>query len=1561
MDRAPVNKRDFLPGFSQPVFKTGQNAYAWNTFPGSSGVPTGPVAINLSAGTITSILEINAQMIWMIGADFVDDDWYAIAYHPDNSGLFIIDEYTGEAILAGSMGYSMTGLAWDPTADVLYASGIIEESSYLFTVDLQSGSASPIGLITDGTIIGIAADANGNIFGINLNDGGLYDINPKNGHGTLIGLLGLEINYAQDIACDRTNNLLYGTLYEATEEIGGFYQINTETGEATLIHQFIAELAGFAIPYSLAGNQAPAAIDDITALAGSMGQLEANIQWTNPSATYGGYPLDQLNSVVLERDGEPIHTINNPQIGAPASYLDQDIAEPGIYTYLVYGINEAGAGPKKAYSVYIGLDVPAAPELLTLTAVGNDGLISWDPPEQGLHGGYCGTNISYSITRFPDNVLLIEDLTDTEFLDTTVPEMGNYFYSVTAANEMGAGGFATSDYALLASGNVIFYEPFQYPAGQLPPGWTLNGTQHTWTLTESQMAGGNPPELCLSYSMAMGNSRLVSSPIPTNGHQYLNLSFKQYLINYEAINNENIGFDVSFDGGTSWEQIWAMDLGIANIHQDEYSYSITVPQEAEQFQLAIRFDGLSYVINLWLIDDIIIKPAPENDLLALSLSGNTTPVIGTESVYTFDLTNAGSLSQNDYSVNLVSGDGSILASLDGDPIAFGERISYQIPWTPTDDTKENLSIFGSIVFDDDDHQENNQTEGLQLTIQAADIIIVSIGNESEPLKFQPYNFFNYHSLTQNLYYPEEIGLNGGIISGIKYVSYFDEQTDDVPLQIWIGETDAGDLSEGWVEPSIMSRVFDGLMSFQKGENELFIQFSEPYLYGGENLVIYSHKTYDEYHLLGRAFYNSRTPGVWRSRIAENDDEGFNPDNLPPYSYNSEYHPNISFLFSTSEMGSLEGMITSNGEPLSEVTVQIADFSISTTSDQNGYYAFPMIQAGTYELIFSKHGYFDFIVEDVVVEEFESTTVNASLEAIPLVTITGKVAGMDNPENGISGAFVSLKGYEDYAVSSADDGHFLIHDVFAQNTYTIKILAQGYASVVQSIVVEESDLNTGTFILQPIAFPVSNVTAELLPGGVKVQWTPPAGESLLKLFQHDGALPEIPDALYQYHDLMYGTVFDLSDFPDARLSHLDFHHLQWGAPMDSYQYMIHLVDFENYAILASYGPFSTQNNDDWESEILPGDFDASGVNLLGVFIQAQGGSPSDAYPCLTADGTPDGFSVLAPVNDPAAFELTGDIGDFLINLWIYSGYGLKEPLKAKTFYANNSSLLKSRRGTSLSGHIASLSQQFEKLNRTDKAVQNYWVYRLKPEALDEAGQWQELTNSTADTLFFDPAWNGLEPSLWQYAVVAEYAAEAFSQPAFSNALEKTGGHQITFRVNMENVEGFNPDNDKVFMAGIFNWDTPGDDPLNQQMQPSDDNPVIFTKSLWLEEDGYEYKYFLNPGWDGAEWTSENNRSLTVSGPQIINDVFGVPDNVHVPQHSNKQIIVFPNPANNHLTIQSPVALEEVRITDIFGRPVYQQSVFQRETSIDVSNLPQGMYIVQTLSSEGVTATKIRIIR
>jgi len=105
--------------------------------------------------------------------------------------------------------------------------------------------------------------------------------------------------------------------------------------------------------------------------------------------------------------------------------------------------------------------------------------------------------------------------------------------------------------------------------------------------------------------------------------------------------------------------------------------------------------------------------------------------------------------------------------------------------------------------------------------------------------------------------------------------------------------------------------------------------------------------------------------------------------------------------------------------------------------------------------------------------------------------------------------------------------------------------------------------------------------------------------------------------------------------------------------------------------------------------------------------------------------------------------------------------------------------------------------------------------------------------------------------------------------------------VTFVVNMNNVAGFNPETDQVFIAGTVNvannWQQPGTDP--SLLLSTGQYPLVYTTTLMLYAGEYQYKYFRvingEPSWDNGEWPGDPNRMISVTESTIISDTWGGP--------------------------------------------------------------------------------------
>ncbi|MFG2479806.1 carboxypeptidase regulatory-like domain-containing protein [Streptomyces fagopyri] len=150
-------------------------------------------------------------------------------------------------------------------------------------------------------------------------------------------------------------------------------------------------------------------------------------------------------------------------------------------------------------------------------------------------------------------------------------------------------------------------------------------------------------------------------------------------------------------------------------------------------------------------------------------------------------------------------------------------------------------------------------------------------------------------------------------------------------------------------------------------------------------------------------------------------------------------PNGTAAFSSGPAGTLSGTITeaSTGKPVSGAKVAVTGASsMTTTTGPDGTYRI-RLGAGTYDIAVSAFAHADKTTHDVTVGADTTTTADAKLTAIPLVTVSGTVAdasghGWALPagivvDNGIPGGPV----YSDpvtgkYSVRLPANGHYTLH-------------------------------------------------------------------------------------------------------------------------------------------------------------------------------------------------------------------------------------------------------------------------------------------------------------------------------------------------------------------------------------------------------------------------------------------------------------------------------------------------------------------------------------------------------
>ncbi len=262
------------------------------------------------------------------------------------------------------------------------------------------------------------------------------------------------------------------------------------------------------------------------------------------------------------------------------------------------------------------------------------------------------------------------------------------------------------------------------------------------------------------------------------------------------------------------------------------------------------------------LDTIQFEAIAANDLAAISLIGNTTPSMGNATTYTVNIFNNGTASQSAYNVKLYNSQNVELATAAGTTVAAGETVAIPLIWTPA--AEGALTIYAKVILAGDVNNTNDQTANLAITVMPSGIISVTIGDGSANARM-PIDMFYKNSLYQTIYYPEEIGLIGNILSVSLYNNFLTTTLVDKPTKIWMGITQQADLSAGWVPASQMTLVFDGTMTYPGGENTITFPLSTIFPYTGGNLIVMWNRPMDTQYFSSSDYFKCQTVGTNRAR------------------------------------------------------------------------------------------------------------------------------------------------------------------------------------------------------------------------------------------------------------------------------------------------------------------------------------------------------------------------------------------------------------------------------------------------------------------------------------------------------------------------------------------------------------------------------------------------------------------------------------------------------------------------------------------------------------------------
>ena len=321
-----------------PVSKNNKPADAAMALP--SFIPSAPCnAINLLGTVINEEISLttddpgNTSLVGDIGigdaiygADFLNGDFSELHALSNSNRYMRISTADGTPSIVGtaapSSGHMWTGVAGDPNG-TLFASSSDGSASHLYTINPADGTPTLIGAIGFPIIIDIAIDADGQMYGHDIDGDVIVSINKATAAGTLIGPTGFDANYAQGMDYDEQNGILYLAAYDITSQ-GHLRAVDTVTGNTTNLGVFgpaAMEADGFAIA-TLAIQWPVLPTNSGTIAAGSVGSFDVIFDGTAVSNA-GTYTANLNFSGTFVNDVPPLP-------------LEMDfIPEPAVFGLLV--------------------------------------------------------------------------------------------------------------------------------------------------------------------------------------------------------------------------------------------------------------------------------------------------------------------------------------------------------------------------------------------------------------------------------------------------------------------------------------------------------------------------------------------------------------------------------------------------------------------------------------------------------------------------------------------------------------------------------------------------------------------------------------------------------------------------------------------------------------------------------------------------------------------------------------------------------------------------------------------------------------------------------------------------------------------------------------------------------------------------------------------------------------------------------------------------------------------------------------------------------------------------
>ena len=410
MGIAPRIMNPLPPSVIQPAspLAWNTNAFGYNAY--GSVIPVGPFKFFLNAPSVLTSLAADSLSSNFIQAGSFDANgiWWGVRYGTNT--LVKIDTSSGiiTQVVSITGATTVTGLAWNFSSGVMYASDYNSGTNRIGTINLTTGVFTPlIQIFATGILIDIACSNDGSIYGHMITGTGTQSQIYKN--GILLGNTGFIGSYAQGMSWDHRVDSGYLAAYNNTTSTGELRRINTTTGATTLIGSFGCEVDGFAIPgapgplfsnFQIQNTQSPCGPYLVTTqiLPGPATVTSAKFYWARNVST-------MTDSINMTKGAGTNWSCSFPGNGLPGTYnyCMQAVDQVGFVTKMPPG------APTSFYSFTVSASDTTKP-VITHTPIQNYPRINWPATVSCIATEPCGMDtvwVSWNINSDSYNMFYL--------------------------------------------------------------------------------------------------------------------------------------------------------------------------------------------------------------------------------------------------------------------------------------------------------------------------------------------------------------------------------------------------------------------------------------------------------------------------------------------------------------------------------------------------------------------------------------------------------------------------------------------------------------------------------------------------------------------------------------------------------------------------------------------------------------------------------------------------------------------------------------------------------------------------------------------------------------------------------------------------------------------------------------------------------------------------------------------------------------------------------------------------------------------------------------------------